>query len=221
MGVSYAAGLLTTLSPCVLPLLPIVVGGAMQSSVAPAATGVDLFRGPAPFPHRSSSLVSAPPPTRPPQIAHGPPSTLAPPCNLAITPPFLPPHSIPPPPLLPPPPHAPPSPRLPLSPSLPSPLPTHSLPSLPPSHIPPRDLPFFPPPPPYLTPGLRPLPPPPPPPSHFTPPHFSPIFPPPSPLPANLIPAASFRPPRARSPLVSLIVRPLPPRPLLVSHLPC
>lgn len=31
MAVSYAAGLLTTLSPCVLPLLPIVVGGAMQA----------------------------------------------------------------------------------------------------------------------------------------------------------------------------------------------
>lgn len=43
MGVSYAAGLLTTLSPCVLPLLPIVVGGAMQSHrAAPLLMGIGM-----------------------------------------------------------------------------------------------------------------------------------------------------------------------------------
>ncbi len=43
MGVSYAAGLLTTPSPCVLPLLPIVVGGAMQNHrAAPLLMGIGM-----------------------------------------------------------------------------------------------------------------------------------------------------------------------------------
>ncbi len=43
MGVSFAAGLLTTLSPCVLPLLPIFVGGAMQNNrSAPMWMGIGM-----------------------------------------------------------------------------------------------------------------------------------------------------------------------------------
>lgn len=43
MGVSYAAGVLTALSPCVLPLLPIVVGGAMQGHrAAPLLMGIGM-----------------------------------------------------------------------------------------------------------------------------------------------------------------------------------
>ncbi len=43
LGLSLAAGSLTTLSPCVLPLLPLVVGGAMQRSrLAPLAMGLGM-----------------------------------------------------------------------------------------------------------------------------------------------------------------------------------
>lgn len=43
IGVSYAAGLLTALSPCVLPLLPLVVGGAMQQQpAAPLLMGLGM-----------------------------------------------------------------------------------------------------------------------------------------------------------------------------------
>lgn len=43
LGLSLAAGSLTTLSPCVLPLLPLVVGGAMQRSrLAPVAMGLGM-----------------------------------------------------------------------------------------------------------------------------------------------------------------------------------
>lgn len=43
IGVSYAAGMLTALSPCVLPLLPIVVGGAMQQHrMAPLLMGIGM-----------------------------------------------------------------------------------------------------------------------------------------------------------------------------------
>ena len=43
IGISYAAGMLTALSPCVLPLLPMVVGGAMQSHrSAPLWMGVGM-----------------------------------------------------------------------------------------------------------------------------------------------------------------------------------
>lgn len=43
IGISYAAGLLTALSPCVLPLLPMVVGGAMQRHrAAPLLMGVGM-----------------------------------------------------------------------------------------------------------------------------------------------------------------------------------
>lgn len=42
-GISYAAGLLTALSPCVLPLMPIVIGGAMQSHrAAPLLMGIGM-----------------------------------------------------------------------------------------------------------------------------------------------------------------------------------
>lgn len=44
LGLSLAAGGLTTLSPCVFPLLPLVLGGAMQSSrFAPVAMGVGMI----------------------------------------------------------------------------------------------------------------------------------------------------------------------------------
>jgi cytochrome c-type biogenesis protein len=43
LGLSLAAGSLTTLSPCVFPLLPLVVGGALQGSrLAPMAMGVGM-----------------------------------------------------------------------------------------------------------------------------------------------------------------------------------
>jgi len=43
IGVTYAAGLLTALSPCVLPLLPMVVGGAMQQHrAAPLLMGIGM-----------------------------------------------------------------------------------------------------------------------------------------------------------------------------------
>lgn len=44
LGLSLAAGSLTTLSPCVLPLLPLVVGGAMQRGrLAPVAMGLGMM----------------------------------------------------------------------------------------------------------------------------------------------------------------------------------
>ncbi len=43
LGLSVVAGSLTTLSPCVFPLLPLVVGGAMQSHrAAPVAMGAGM-----------------------------------------------------------------------------------------------------------------------------------------------------------------------------------
>jgi cytochrome c-type biogenesis protein len=43
IGITYTAGILTALSPCVLPLLPIVVGGAMQRHrAAPLLMGVGM-----------------------------------------------------------------------------------------------------------------------------------------------------------------------------------
>ncbi|MBI2379581.1 MAG: sulfite exporter TauE/SafE family protein [Gammaproteobacteria bacterium] len=43
LGLSLTAGSLTTLSPCVLPLLPLVVGGAMQANRwAPVAMGLGM-----------------------------------------------------------------------------------------------------------------------------------------------------------------------------------
>lgn len=43
LGLSLAAGSLTTLSPCVLPLLPLVVGGAVQRNrLAPVAMGLGM-----------------------------------------------------------------------------------------------------------------------------------------------------------------------------------
>lgn len=43
LGLSLAAGSLTTLSPCVFPLLPLVLGGALQGSrLAPVAMGVGM-----------------------------------------------------------------------------------------------------------------------------------------------------------------------------------
>ena len=43
LGLSLAAGGLTTLSPCVLPLLPLVVGGAVQRNrLAPVAMGLGM-----------------------------------------------------------------------------------------------------------------------------------------------------------------------------------
>lgn len=43
LGLSLVAGSLTTLSPCVFPLLPLVVGGAMQSHrAAPVAMGTGM-----------------------------------------------------------------------------------------------------------------------------------------------------------------------------------
>jgi cytochrome c biogenesis protein CcdA len=43
LGLSLAAGSLTTLSPCVFPLLPLVLGGAMQNNrFAPVALGVGM-----------------------------------------------------------------------------------------------------------------------------------------------------------------------------------
>lgn len=43
IGFTYAAGMLTALSPCVLPLLPIVVGGAMEKHrAAPLMMGLGM-----------------------------------------------------------------------------------------------------------------------------------------------------------------------------------
>lgn len=43
LGLSLAAGSLTTLSPCVLPLLPLVVGGAVQrNKLSPVAMGLGM-----------------------------------------------------------------------------------------------------------------------------------------------------------------------------------
>lgn len=43
IGISYAAGMLTALSPCVLPLLPIVVGGAIERHrAAPLMMGLGM-----------------------------------------------------------------------------------------------------------------------------------------------------------------------------------
>jgi cytochrome c-type biogenesis protein len=43
LGLSLAAGSLTTLSPCVLPLLPLVVGGSLQGHrLAPVAMGAGM-----------------------------------------------------------------------------------------------------------------------------------------------------------------------------------
>lgn len=42
-GMALAAGSLTTLSPCVLPMLPVVLGGAVQANrLAPAAIGLGM-----------------------------------------------------------------------------------------------------------------------------------------------------------------------------------
>jgi cytochrome c biogenesis protein CcdA len=44
MGLSLAAGSLTTLSPCVFPLLPLVLGGALQGNrFAPVAMGAGMI----------------------------------------------------------------------------------------------------------------------------------------------------------------------------------
>lgn len=44
MGLSLAAGGLTTLSPCVFPLLPLVLGGALQGNrLAPVAMGAGMI----------------------------------------------------------------------------------------------------------------------------------------------------------------------------------
>ena len=43
LGFSLAAGSLTTLSPCVFPILPLVIGGALQANrLAPLAMGVGM-----------------------------------------------------------------------------------------------------------------------------------------------------------------------------------
>ncbi len=43
MGLSFIAGSLTTLSPCVFPILPLVVGGAVQTNrLAPVAMGAGM-----------------------------------------------------------------------------------------------------------------------------------------------------------------------------------
>ena len=43
---SVAAGALTTLSPCVFPLLPVIVGGAVQRHrAAPVAMGLGMAMG--------------------------------------------------------------------------------------------------------------------------------------------------------------------------------
>ncbi|MBP9117449.1 MAG: cytochrome c biogenesis protein CcdA, partial [Methyloversatilis sp.] len=42
-GLALAAGSLTTLSPCVFPILPLVVGGAVQANrLAPVAMGLGM-----------------------------------------------------------------------------------------------------------------------------------------------------------------------------------
>ena len=43
LGYSLAAGSLTTLSPCVFPILPLVIGGAVQANrLAPVAMGAGM-----------------------------------------------------------------------------------------------------------------------------------------------------------------------------------
>ncbi|MDF6609517.1 cytochrome c biogenesis protein CcdA, partial [Escherichia coli] len=43
LALSVAAGSLTTLSPCVFPVLPLVVGGALQGNrFAPVAMGLGM-----------------------------------------------------------------------------------------------------------------------------------------------------------------------------------
>ena len=43
LGFSLAAGSLTTLSPCVFPILPLVLGGAVQANrLAPLAMGAGM-----------------------------------------------------------------------------------------------------------------------------------------------------------------------------------
>ena len=43
LGYSFAAGSLTTLSPCVFPILPLVIGGAVQANrLAPVAMGAGM-----------------------------------------------------------------------------------------------------------------------------------------------------------------------------------
>ena len=43
LGLSLVAGSLTTLSPCVFPILPLVLGGAVQANrLAPLAMGVGM-----------------------------------------------------------------------------------------------------------------------------------------------------------------------------------
>ena len=43
LGLSLAAGGLTTLSPCVFPMLPLVLGGSMQGNrLAPLAMGMGM-----------------------------------------------------------------------------------------------------------------------------------------------------------------------------------
>ncbi|WP_237046297.1 cytochrome c biogenesis CcdA family protein [Aquipseudomonas alcaligenes] len=43
LGLSLLAGSLTTLSPCVFPILPLVIGGAVQANrLAPVAMGVGM-----------------------------------------------------------------------------------------------------------------------------------------------------------------------------------
>lgn len=43
LGLAWLAGSLTTLNPCVFPLLPLVLGGALQSNRwAPAIMGVGM-----------------------------------------------------------------------------------------------------------------------------------------------------------------------------------
>ena len=43
LGLSLLAGSLTTLSPCVFPILPLVIGGAVQANrLAPLAMGIGM-----------------------------------------------------------------------------------------------------------------------------------------------------------------------------------
>ena len=60
IGISYLAGALTALSPCVLPLLPLVVGGAMQRHrAAPLLMGIGMTTA------FALSLIHISEPTRP------------------------------------------------------------------------------------------------------------------------------------------------------------
>jgi cytochrome c biogenesis protein CcdA len=42
---AFVAGVLTTLAPCVLPLLPVIVGGTVASAAGPATTGATAAAG--------------------------------------------------------------------------------------------------------------------------------------------------------------------------------